>query len=296
MSHISLPEKYHVVPLDTHSGTMVIEPFFPGYATTIGNAFRRVLLSSLPGSAIAAFSVKGVPHEFSTLPGVKEDFVDIALNLKQVALKVAEYVLPEGMQLSLAVVGKRTVTAGDFRSVSGVEIMNPNQVIATLTADTASLEMDAFIARGYRSIPFETQTNEKMIGRISIESWYSPVRDVAILVENIRVGQITNYERLKITIQTNGAVTPEEAFRSAVNILLEQYRAIEQLAQAGKEQTGEFPEAVERELVSEETSIVENDREDSVSFDVSDASVPQSLTGTDEETPKIKRRKTKKES
>lgn len=191
----------------------------PGFGTTIGNALRRVLLSSLPGAAVTAVRIKGVEHEFSTMPNVKEDVLEIILNLKSLRLKCfAE----EPVKLSLSVKGEKIVTAADFEKNADVEIINPDLAIATLTDKNASLELEITVAqgRGYRTT--EERIKEKLdLGTIAIDALYNPVVNVSYKVEETRLGDKTDYDKLTLTIETDGTMDALDACRTAVGVLLD---------------------------------------------------------------------------
>jgi DNA-directed RNA polymerase subunit alpha len=191
----------------------------PGYGTTIGNALRRVLLSSLPGAAVTAVRIKGVEHEFSTMANVKEDVLEIILNLKSLRLKCyAE----EPVKLALSVKGEKIVTAADFEKNADVEIINPEMTIATLTDKNASLELEVTVAqgRGYRTT--EERIKEKLdLGTIAIDALYNPVVNVSYKVEETRLGEKTDYDKLTLTIETDGTMDALEACRTSVSVLLD---------------------------------------------------------------------------
>lgn len=202
-----------------NSGTyarFVAEPFEIGYARTIGNSLRRVLLSSIEGCAICSVKIAGVSHEFSTIPGVAEDVTDIILNLKRVLLKTFTRDLTT---LRLKKEGPCTVTAGDFAEENSVEVLNPRQEIATLEAG-AKLDMECEIrtGRGF-CLAEDNKTPEQEIGRIAIDSIFSPVTRVNFLVESTRVGNRTDYEKLVLDVWTDGRVTPDDALKTAAAVL-----------------------------------------------------------------------------
>ena len=198
-------------------GKFVMEPLERGYGTTIGNSLRRVLLSSLPGYAITSAKIDGVLHEFSTIPGVKEDVTEIVLNLKGVILKIHG----DGPKtIYIEASGKCTVTAGDIKTDSDVEILNPDHLIATLSEGAnLSMEMTCDRGRGYVSAERNKQMMKPVIGVIAIDSIYTPVLKVNYTVENTRVGQITDYDKLSIEIWTNGTISAKEAVSLAAKIL-----------------------------------------------------------------------------
>ena len=206
------------------SAEFVIEPLHAGYGNTLGNSLRRVLLSSIKGAAIVAFRVEGATHEFTTLPGVKEDVVDIMLNLKNVRVVVHT---DEPVELRLEKKGAGTVTAGDIKTTADVEIVNPEQVIATIDDPKKSILMDLVVetGRGYRTIE-ESSTNRVHSDMIALDAVFSPVLRVRYKVDSTRVGQETNLDKLLLTVDTNGAITPSEAFEEAAAILVNQYTAL----------------------------------------------------------------------
>ena len=192
------------------------EPFEIGYARTIGNSLRRVLLSSIEGCAICSVKIAGVNHEFSTIPGVAEDVTDIILNLKRVLLKTFTRETPS---LRLKKSGPCTVTAGDFAAENSVEVLNPRQEIATLEAGaTLDMECDIRTGRGF-CLAAGNKLPAQEIGRIAIDSIFSPVTRVNFLVENTRVGQRTDYEKLVMDVWTDGRVTPDDALKTAAAVL-----------------------------------------------------------------------------
>ena len=210
-----------------NEGVLTVEPCTPGYGTTLGNALRRVLLSSLPGAAVTAVKIRGVDHEFSTMPHVKEDVLEIILNLKTLRVKSFS---DEPVKLQLNIKGEKTVTGADFEKNADVEIVNPELVIATLTDKQASLEMEITVSggRGYRST--EERQKEKMdLGVIGIDALYSPVLNVSYKVEATRVGDKTDYDKLVLNIETDGSMDPLDACNQSVEILLNHYNLLKDL-------------------------------------------------------------------
>lgn len=205
------------------SATFVIEPLHTGYGMTLGNSLRRVLLSSISGAAVTAFKVEGASHEFTTIPGVKEDIVEIMLNLKSIRFRVFG---DEAVTLRIEKKGKGAVTAANIVKQADVEIVNPKQVICTIDDDKSKVVMDLIVevSRGYRSI--EESANKKPSDMIAIDSIFSPVHRVRYKVEDTRVGQITDLDKLNITVDTDGSITPKEAFEEAAAILVNQYTAL----------------------------------------------------------------------
>jgi DNA-directed RNA polymerase subunit alpha len=224
MEHLPLPEKYEIKKISEHQSDIIIEPFYPGYGTTIGNALRRVLLSSLSGAAVTAFKIKNASHEFSTVKGVKEDLVEIILNLKTLRFKLHDV---EETRVMVKVKGEKKVKAKDIKTSSEIEVLNPEAVIATLTDKDAELEMELIVKAGRGYVPVENVEKKKFeLGTIAIDAVYSPVKNVNFNIENVRVGQMTNYDRLIMNISTDGTVAPEEALKIAASILIDHYNAI----------------------------------------------------------------------
>jgi DNA-directed RNA polymerase subunit alpha len=215
-----------VVKVEDHganSATFVVEPLHTGYGMTLGNSLRRVLLSSISGAAVTAFKVEGASHEFTTLNGVKEDVVDIMLNLKGVRFRIFG---GEAQNLRIEKKGKGVVTAKDIKVNADVEVVNPEHVIATIDDDKASFIMDLVVetGRGYRTI--EEGTAKKASDMIAIDAIFSPVMRVRYRVENTRVGQMTDLDKLLLTVDTDSSITPRDAFEEAAAILVNQYTAL----------------------------------------------------------------------
>ncbi len=238
-----------LVKVDEHdagSATFSIEPLHSGYGMTLGNSLRRVLLSSISGAAITSFKVEGVTHEFTSVKGVKEDVVDIMLSLKGVRFRVYG---DEPQTLTINKSGKGTVTAKDIQTNADVEIVNPDHVIATIDDAKGKFVVDlqVQVGRGYRTI--EEAAAKKSTDMIAIDSIFSPVLRVRYKVENTRVGQATDLDKLLITIDTDGSITPQDAFEEAAAILINQYTALagktrvvasEPLTAEGADQDSEF--------------------------------------------------------
>lgn len=201
-------------------GRFVLEPLPRGYGVTLGNALRRVLLSSLKGSAITSVRIEGVQHEFSTIPGVLESVTDIVLNLKQIRFRMRT---DEPQTLTLRQSGMKAVTASMIELPSQVEVMNGEQPIATLAGKEANLIMEMTLKRGTGYVPAERHTPQHEIGVIALDAIFSPVRKVNMVVEDTRVGQITDYNRLILEIWTDGSLEPESALIEAARILVEYY-------------------------------------------------------------------------
>ena len=213
--------------IDEHSATsatFAIEPLHAGYGNTLGNSLRRVLLSSIEGAAIVAFRIEGATHEFTTVEGVKEDVVDIMLNLKNVRLKVHS---DEPIELRLEKKGAGVITAGDIKASADVEVINKDQVIATIDDPKKSVVIDLVVeaGRGYRTI--EDSSEERLHSdMIALDAVFSPVLRVRYKVDNTRVGQETNLDKLLLTVDTDGSLSPREAFEEAAAVLVNQYTAL----------------------------------------------------------------------
>ncbi|TAK03750.1 DNA-directed RNA polymerase subunit alpha [Patescibacteria group bacterium] len=219
-----------------NEGVVVVEPCYHGYGTTLGNALRRVMLSSLTGAAVTAIRIKGATHEFQAIDGVKEDVLEMILNLKGLRLKSHS---EEPVKLSLKVKGAKVVTAKDIEKNADVEIANPSLTIATLTDDKAVLDMEITVGRGRGYSPTEERpSGAAELGTIAVDALFSPVRSVGYKVENTRVGEITNYDKLTMTIETDGTITPEEAVKSAANTLIDHFSILLQNPPA---EGGEMP-------------------------------------------------------
>lgn len=223
-AYLSKTVKIKTVSESESEGTFEVEGLYVGYGITIGNALRRVLLSSLPGAAIVQIKIKGVEHEFSTIPGVQEDVVEITLNLKKVRFK---FHAEEPQVLSLKVKGERTVVASDIKGAALVEVANPDAHIATITEKGASLEMEITVEKGLGYVPTEARKMERLpIKTIALDAIFTPVRQVNFAVENMRVGERTDYNRLKLFIETDGTITPSSALKKAVSILRDHFDKI----------------------------------------------------------------------
>ncbi len=220
---VSLPTKPRVIEESDDRGIYEIDGFYPGYGHTIGNSLRRVILSSLPGIAVTSVKIDGVSHEFSTIDGIKEDVIRILLNLKKVRFKMDS---SDPQRLKLSVKGPKTVTAADIDAPGQVEVLNPDQHIAEITGK-ASLDMEFVIERGLGYVPKEVLQKDKVeIGSITLDASFSPIRRVNYEVENMRVGDRTDYNRLRIFIETDGTLTAREALEKSISIMIQQLKAI----------------------------------------------------------------------
>lgn len=256
MKHIPLPKKFIIEEaIKGKKAKVVIEPCFPGYGMTLGNALRRVLLSSLPGAAIVATKIRGVQHEFSTLEHVSEDIVDIILNLKQVRFKMYT---DEPVVLKLSVKGEGKVTAGDFEKNSDAEVINNDQHIATLNNKDAKFEMEVTVNKGIGYVPTEEQESGKgEIGLMLVDAIYTPVLNVGLDVEVTRVGKKTDYDKIILNIETDGTISPEEAVKKSAEILANQFSWIleggtKEIEEINIEEPVKIPENTLRESVAAE--------------------------------------------
>lgn len=221
--HITLPSKPRIVSEEGLQGVYEIDSLYPGYGHTLGNSLRRIILSSLPGASVTQVKIEGVPHEFATIEGSRETVMEILLNLKRV-----HFVLhgDEPQTISLMAKGSGEVTAKDFKLPSQVEIKNPEQHICDLSGK-ATLELEATIERGLGYVAREVLTKDKVdIGTIALDATFTPIRRVNYEVENMRVGDRTDFNRLRILIETNGTISPREALEKSIETMIHQLKAV----------------------------------------------------------------------
>jgi len=248
MSHqVTLPSKPRVISEDETHGVYEIDGFYPGYGHTIGNSLRRIILSSLPGAAITQVKIPGVQHEFSTIDGVKEDVIIILLNLKKVR---ARMLTEEPQTLKISVKGPRTITAGDIQVPGQVEILNPDQHIAEITGKI-DFEVEMTIEGGLGYVPKETLVKDRLeVGAIALDAVFSPVRKANYEVENMRVGDRTDFNRLRLTVETDGTLTAREAIESSITIMIHQLKAIVGFKEEEEETTA--PQSIPEDMQTEE--------------------------------------------
>lgn len=221
---IQLPSKPRVISESETTGIYEIDNLYPGYGHTLGNSLRRIILSSIPGGAITTVKIDGVSHEFSTIPGMKEDVIAFILNLKKVRVAIAD---GEEHTISLSVKGVRSVTAGDLVCPGQVEIMNPQQHLIELTAKDASITAELTVQNGLGYVPKEVIQRDRVdIGVIALDAIFTPIRRVNYEVENMRVGDRTDFNRLRITIETDGSLTAREALERSIAIMIHQLKAV----------------------------------------------------------------------
>ncbi len=256
MEKIALPKKIEFKQdVNSNEGSIIIEPLFPGYGNTIGNSLRRVLLSSLPGAAVVGVKIKGAKHEFMAMPGIKEDVIDIILNLKQLRLKVLTET-DEVIKLELNVQGKKQVTAKDIKKNSLVEIINPELLLANITDTTGNLSIEIYVSSGMGYFVAEKDKKEsKEVDYMEIDSVFSPVFGVNYKVENVRVGKMTNWDKLVLEVKTDGTISIEEAFNKSVKILVDQFNAL-----LGIENKNKAEEVLKNEKEEIVTEVVEEEK------------------------------------
>jgi len=221
---INLPSKPKIISENGNVGVFEIDSLHPGYGVTIGNSLRRILLSSLPGAAVTSVKIDGVAHEFSTLPGVLEDVITILLNLKQLRFKL---LADEPQRVELTAKGAKELKAKDITLPSTVEIVNPQMHILTLTSKDAHVSLELIVERGLGYMPRELARKEKVeVGMMTLDAFFSPIQKVDYEVENMRVGDRTDYNRVRFTIETDGSIAPRDAFLDAVRIIMSQFEAL----------------------------------------------------------------------
>lgn len=248
--NIILPSKPRVVTEEKNKGVYEIDGFYPGYGHTFGNSLRRIILSSIPGAAVTSIKIDGVSHEFSTIEGVKEDAIVVILNLKKVRFKMLS---DEPQTVTISAKGPKTLTAGDITTTGQVEVLNPEQHIAEITGKI-NLNIELKIEKGLGFVSKETIQKEKVeIGTIAVDAIFTPIRRISYEVENMRVGDKTNHNRLRISIETNGTLTPRQALTDAIEIMIEQLKAIVDF----KEPTEEVK--IEKNSAKEEKEEAESD-------------------------------------
>jgi DNA-directed RNA polymerase subunit alpha len=243
---IILPSKPRIVKEDATSGVYEIDGLYPGYGHTLGNSLRRIILSSIPGASITSLSIDGVKHEFSTIDGIKEDVIAIILNLKKTRFKLHG---DDAQKATLRIKGAKTVTAKDITVPSQLEIMNVDQYICEATAKDVDLAIEITVEKGLGYVPREVLQKEKAdIGTIALDASFTPIRRASYEVENMRVGDRTDHNRLRVAIETDGTITPHEALESAIHTMITQLQSVVGF----RENTIEVPQ-VSAAVVEEET-------------------------------------------
>ena len=224
---LQLPEQIKVVSREGNRATFEIAPLMPGYGATIANPLRRVLLSSLSGAAVISIKIKGVEHEFSTIPGVLEDVIEIILNVKKLRFKLHG----DGpVKLILEATGEKQVTGEDIKLTSDVELINTDQHIVTLTDKKTSFSMEIEVDKGIGYVSVEQRRKDKLpIGVIAIDAIFSPVKSVNFSVEDMRVGERIDYNKVIMEIETDGTIQPEQALKDATNILIDHFKVVAEI-------------------------------------------------------------------
>jgi DNA-directed RNA polymerase subunit alpha len=232
--NVILPSKPRIVLEEENKGVYEIDGLYPGYGHTLGNSLRRIILSSLPGAAVTSVKISGVDHEFSTIEGVKEDVITILLHLKKVRFKMAT---DEPQKVTLSVKGPKTVTAEMIKNPGQVEVLNPELYIAEITGKGTSLEIEMTVEKGLGFVPKEVLQKGKVeIGTIALDAIFTPIRRVSYEVENMRVGDKTNHNRLRISVETDGTITPRESLERSIEIMISQLSAIVDFKPAPKKE------------------------------------------------------------
>ena len=299
MEHIHLPSTIEFQEGSSPNvGQMIVTPCQQGYGTTLGNSLRRVLLSSLPGAAVESIKIEGVQHEFSAIEGVLEDVVEVILNFKQMAVRVHG---DEPVVLNLSKKGKGVITPADFDKNADVEIINPDLKLMTVT-DGKTLNMEVTVGNGSGYVPVaEKNTKDLPLGTIAIDSLYTPIRDVGYNVELTRVGDVTDFEKLVVNIETNGSVTPKEAVAQATKVLMDHFALIlDSSANGSEEATEEATKLQSNEEASEEDEVTKLQSDEEVVEEEEKPSADASLgvsSGRTQDKPakKTKKKKEKKE-
>lgn len=248
-TNIALPSKPRIVNEEEFRGTYEIDGLYPGYGHTLGNSLRRIILSSLPGAAITKVKIDGVEHEFSAIDGVKEDVITILLNIKRIRLSLHG---DEPMTISLKKKGAGVVTAADIEAPSQVEILSPDQPICEITNKSTELDIEMTVEKGLGYVPREVHQKDKVeIGVIALDAVFTPIRRANYEVENMRVGDRTDFNRLRLTLETDGTLSPKEALEKAIEIMIHQLKSIIGF----QEHTHQEPAAVAETATDDKTEI-----------------------------------------
>jgi DNA-directed RNA polymerase subunit alpha len=247
-TNVALPSKPRAIKEEEHSGVFEIDGLYPGYGHTLGNSLRRIILSSLPGAAITQVKIDGVQHEFSTLEGVREDVVTILLNLKRIRLAMHS---DNPLTITLNVSGPQVVTAKDLTVPSQITILNPDQKIAEITGKSTKFMMEITVEHGLGYVPREVHQKDKVdVGTIALDAVFTPIRRVNYEVENMRVGDRTDFNRLRIAIETDGTLTARQALENSIEIMIHQLKAIIGFQESREAEMREESEANEAEAAS----------------------------------------------
>jgi len=243
-----------------HQVVFEVEGLYPGYGVTVGNALRRVLMSSLQGAAVTEVKIKGVPHEFSTIPGVLEDVIMILLNIKNLRFKIFE---GESQKVQLKVKGEGEVKGSDFKCPSQIKLINPDLHIATITDKKTELDIEILVEKGIGYVPKDQVKRpvghpKAEIGAIAVDAIFTPIKNVNFQVENMRVGDRTDFDKLSLEIETDGTITPEEAFFEACDILIKHFNIIFQ-GKSGEEKPEVKAEKTEEKVETDVNKIAVED-------------------------------------
>lgn len=231
---IPLPTSIKTKNISNNNSVFEIESLYPGYGVTLGNAIRRVLLSSLSGAAVTEVKIKNAPHEFATMKGIKEDVLHILMNIKQLRFKIFT---EDPQTATLVVKGEREVTGKDFELPADLKLANPDLHIATLTDKSAQLEIEIKVEKGMGYV-FEDKEIKRSVGVIGMDAIFTPIKKVNYVVENMRVGKRTDFDKLSLEVETDGTITPEEALSQSLDILVSQFQYIlENIVVAEKKET-----------------------------------------------------------
>ena len=223
-TNVALPSKPRIVSEEEFRGIYEVDGLYPGYGHTLGNSLRRIILSSLPGAAITQVKIEGVSHEFSAIENIREDVITILLNLKRIRLSMHS---DEPLTMTLKADGAGIITAGQIKTPSQIEILNPEQPIAEITTKNGSLEIEMTVEHGLGYVPREVHQKEKVdIGTIALDAVFTPIRRVNYEVENMRVGDRTDYNRLRIILETDGTISPREALEKSIEIMIHQLKSV----------------------------------------------------------------------
>lgn len=224
LHNVLLPSKPKIVKEGDNIGVYEIDGLYPGYGHTLGNSLRRIILSSLPGAAVTRVKIEGVSHEFATIAGIKEDVITVLLNLKRLRIKM---LTDEPQNLTLKIKGVKEITAADIKFPGQIEILNPELVLAHATEKSAEIEAELFVEKGLGYVSKEVLHKDRVeIGSIAMDAIFTPIRRVNYEVENMRVGDRTDFNRLRIFIETNGTISPKEALESSVATMISQLKAV----------------------------------------------------------------------
>jgi DNA-directed RNA polymerase subunit alpha len=252
-TNIALPSKPRIVTEEDFRGVYEIDGLYPGYGHTLGNSLRRIILSSLPGAAITQVKINGASHEFSTLADVKEDVITMLLNIKRIRLSLHG---SEPMTITIKKKGNGVVTAADITCPSQVEILSPEQPIAEITSKSGELEIEMKVEQGLGYVPREIHQKDKVeIGVIALDAVFTPIRRANYEVENMRVGDRTDYNRLRVFIETDGTVSPREALEQSIEVMIHQLKSIIGF----QDQNNEPAAVIEASVVTDEKTDIDPD-------------------------------------